>query len=484
MKPKKPPQLKKTIAAMALAGLLAAALSGLEHHIPWLGRVCAVFGDGCRDTSVFTLLGIPVFLLGLLYYCVLLTAALVSGGLAFRVVMAGAGVELTFLYGMVVEDLLCFFCIFNFLIIAALTALVLRKGRGWQSLALVLLFFVLSFFPFARENGLRAWQKTPPQPQDIAARVGEKTITESELERAMASQIYDARMGLYVQKIERLNQMIDEILLEAEAADKGLSVEELEEDLLGNLKEVSDREVEEFYLSNMQLWSSWKGTHEALLDRIRGYLEAQRKTNALREHIKGLRDRADVRILLEEPPLPVAGVPLGDSPVEGPPDAPVTVVEFSDYLCSACREAHRIVTDLKEEYEGKVRWVFKDFPLERHQGAEKLAEAARCARDQGLFREYQDMLFRTPERPDDDTLLGFAEGLGLDIQQFRACLKSGAHAQAVLEDIRAGERSGVEVTPTFIINGRIRPGTPGPDEFRRLLDVEIGKAGQTGELVE
>ncbi len=466
----------RTRIALALAGLVLALLSFLEPRVPALAELCGLFGGGCRETASFTLLGVPVSILGAAYYIALLGCLFLARSWVFRVVMAGAGAELTFVYAMAVYGIFCPFCLLNLLVVAVLVVLTLDPQRGWESLALVLLFLVVSLVPFTLENRLREpAQDASPHPQAVALVAGEP-IAEAELERAMASKLYDARMELYAEKTRELDWIIRDRLLLMEARRLGKSVEEVRSAALEQADPVGPDDVRTFLADNPDVRSSWQGTDAGLLQRVRDYLQDRRDAEALNRFVDGLRERYGVELLLEEPPLPHTRVALGDSPVQGPEDAPVTVVEFSDYTCPACRKAHEIAMEIREEFRGKIRWVFKDYPLERHQGAGTLAEAARCARDQGMFWEYQDMLFLSPVDPDERRLASLAEELGMDGDRFERCLQSGRHRGDVLADVRAAEEAGVEVTPTFIVNGRLHPGTPEPEAFRDLIESELARA--------
>ena len=466
----------RTRIALALAGLAVALLSFLEPRIPALAELCGFFGGGCRDTASFTLLGVPVSVLGVAYYLALLACLFRIRAWALRLVMAGAGVELTFVYAMVVHRIFCPFCLLNLVVMAALVVFTFIPRRGWESVALVLLFLIVSLVPFTLENRLRApAEDAAPSPHAVALVAGEP-ITGKELERAMASKLYDARMELYVQKRQELDRIIRDRLLLLEARRLGKSEEEVRSSALEDADPVGPGDVRSFLSDNPDLRSSWQGAEEALLQRVRDYLQERRDAEALNRFVDGLRERYGVELLLEEPPLPHTRVALGDSPVQGPENAPVTVVEFSDYACPACRKAHEIAMEVREAYRGKIRWVFKDYPLERHEGAGTLAEAARCARDQGMFWEYQDMLFLSPVDPDEQRLAALAEEMGMDGDRFERCLRSGRHREGVLADVKAAEEAGVEVTPTFIVNGRLRPGTPRPEAFRELIESELARA--------
>ena len=197
----------------------------------------------------------------------------------------------------------------------------------------------------------------------------------------------------------------------------------------------------------------------------------------MKEIAKPLRDQYPVTDYLTEPPLPFTDVSVGDSPSWGPSDAAVTIVEFSDYLCPACRAAHPTTRKIREAFAGKIRWVFKDFPLDRHPGAKKLAEAARCADEQGRFWEFQDLLFASKDNPKTDQLAGFAQELGMDADRFGQCYQSGKYTAQIAQSIRDARSAGVEATPTFVINGQLKPGAPDFDEFSDIINNELHKAG-------
>jgi protein-disulfide isomerase len=160
------------------------------------------------------------------------------------------------------------------------------------------------------------------------------------------------------------------------------------------------------------------------------------------------------------PPRVVAKVAIADGATLGKPDAPLTMIEFSDYQCPFCRRyVQTTLPALKQEYveTGKLRYVFRDFPLDRiHPNARKAAEAARCAGDQGKYWAMHDTLFGEPEALAVDDLKADAARLGLDAAAFAACLESGAHAASVQKGVDDGLSAGVQGTPSFFL-GKTRP---------------------------
>ncbi len=162
-------------------------------------------------------------------------------------------------------------------------------------------------------------------------------------------------------------------------------------------------------------------------------------------------------------PPPTTDTPpdTDDDPVLGDSDAPITVIEFTDYQCPFCgRHFTQTHGQIKSEYidTGKVKLVVRDFPLSFHQFAQKGAEATECADDQGKFWEMHDKLFETQATWSQaanavDTFKQFAKDLGMNAGTFDSCLDGGTHAQEVAADMAAGSASGIDGTPGFWILG-------------------------------
>ena len=155
---------------------------------------------------------------------------------------------------------------------------------------------------------------------------------------------------------------------------------------------------------------------------------------------------------------PRQDVELGDAPVRGSRNAPVMIVEFADYQCPYCQQMHPELKVLQEELAGKVALAFKDFPLTMHENAEKAAEAARCAGEQGRYWDFHDTLFHNSDRLEVAQIKQYAQNLKLNTAVFETCLDSGKEAAAVQKDLAQGKQLGVKGTPSFFFNGRLIPG--------------------------
>jgi protein-disulfide isomerase len=169
-------------------------------------------------------------------------------------------------------------------------------------------------------------------------------------------------------------------------------------------------------------------------------------------------------------------VPVGESDhVQGPESAPMTLVEYGDYECHACGQAHAMVKELRARLGPRLRYVFRHFPLATtHPRAGQAAEAAEAAGVQGQFWAMHDVLFDHQDALDDDDLRRHAAAIGLDVPQFLGDLAGHVHAARVRADFTGGVSSGVNGTPTFFINGARHDG---PNDLDSLMEAIAGDAG-------
>ncbi len=175
------------------------------------------------------------------------------------------------------------------------------------------------------------------------------------------------------------------------------------------------------------------------------------------------------------PDQPVAAEVLvrSDSHTLGPQDAKVTVVEFSDFECPACKEAEPTVEQILAKYKDKIRFVYRHFPLPQHTDAFAAAEAAEAAALQGKFWEMHNLLFEKSPALSMDDLKTYAKDLGLNTEKFNKDLDSDAVRQRVLADQADGNKAGISATPTFFINGTRFTGGLTLNEFSKEIDSRL-----------
>ncbi|MCP3143301.1 DsbA family protein [Pyxidicoccus xibeiensis] len=174
---------------------------------------------------------------------------------------------------------------------------------------------------------------------------------------------------------------------------------------------------------------------------------------------------------------PVQKVDVGNAPVKGAKNAPVTIIAFSDFECPFCSRVLPTLKQIEEQYGNKVKVAFKNQPLPFHANAKPAAAAALAAHEQGKFWEMHDKLFANQRALDRASLDKYAQELGLNVDKFKAALDSGKFTAQIEADSAEGSRLGANGTPTFFINGRTLVGAQGFEAFKKVIDEELKKAG-------
>ena len=314
----------------------------------------------------------------------------------------------------------------------------------------------------------------------VVARVGGEAITAAQVEDAwhlndaasrirMLQQLYDTRR-------RALDVLIGEHLIEGEAAARGLTRDELlAAELPTRTLPVTDAEVDLIYERNKDRFGG--RSLEQMRPEIRTMLEEQRPMQALHAFMGELRVAADDVVVLLEPPRQNVAT-LAEDPVRGPADAPIEIVEFSDFDCPYCKRATDTLAQLLDQYGSRIRFVYKDYPLPSHPNAFKAAEAGNCANEQGRFWEFHDTLFAKQGALDVASLKTYAADLGMDAAAFASCLDGGRYAQQVERDLEIGRGYGVSSTPTLFINGRAVMGAAPFDVFDEIIREELAAASR------
>lgn len=259
------------------------------------------------------------------------------------------------------------------------------------------------------------------QPSDVLFTLAGQTFTVKDFEAANKVALYSIRAELY----DGVVGEVEDALFNAVAAEEAKSLKMDPGDFLA--REITAKMKD---YSNAEL----AGLREALKTRLYA------KYNA--------------KILMREPEPPVQAISVDDDPSVGPASAPVTVVMFSDFQCSACAAVHPILKHVLAGYGDKIRFVVRDFPLESiHPTAFNAAKAASAANAQGKFREYTELLYTRQDAQDVASLKKYAAELGLNAKQFDIDFNSEKTAAEVRKDMADGESYGVNSTPTIFVNG-------------------------------
>ena len=319
-----------------------------------------------------------------------------------------------------------------------------------------------------------------------AAVIGGQPITMAEVEAAAGAQLEQLELQRQQMEIQlrqqrtatllqSLEQMVEQRLLEMEAKAAGVTTDELiQREVAAKVGEVSAEDVDAFYLQLQQQRPQGLPPKEAIAGQIEAHLRQQNEAKARTDFMAALKAKHQVEILLEEPRTEIA---TAGAPAKGPENAPVTIVEFSDFECPFCSRVVPTLDQVKEKYGDQVRLVFRQFPLNSiHPNAQKAAEASLCAHDQGKFWEMHDAMFADQKALTVDQLKATAERLGLDTAAFATCLDSGKYEQQVKDDVREGTLAGVSGTPAMFINGRSLSGAQPFEAIAEVIDEELARA--------
>lgn len=327
--------------------------------------------------------------------------------------------------------------------------------------------------PAAGGGGARA--STPDMPPDtVVATIGGEPITAGQLDEKVRPQLRQLEEEANKQKFQLRKQRLDELvmdrLVETEAKKRSLTKEQLiKAEIDDKIQQPSEEEIKKLFdQSSSRLPPG--STIETYRGQISDFLTRNQKREKSQALFDKLRKDYNVEIKLSEPRKQVEA----KGPSRGPDNAKVTIVEFSDFECPFCSRAVGTVDQVMQAYPGKVRLVFRQFPLSFHPHAAKAAEAALCANEQKRFWEYHDTLFKNQKALEVPQLKEHAKSVGLDEKKFAECLDSGRLKAQVEEDTEAGSAAGVSGTPAFFINGVSLSGAQPMEEFKKVIDQELG----------
>jgi protein-disulfide isomerase len=321
-----------------------------------------------------------------------------------------------------------------------------------------------------------------PQPEtpSVVATWEGGALTAADVEARIGADLRAREIRFLLDRYETQSATIDALVTEAllrdEVARRGLPDVDalLRAEVEARVPEPTDADIEQLYpLMAPQLQGAGPDEARPLIVAELVRRASQRRQ---REFLDALRASAGVTVLLPYPDLPRVDVPVRpDDPTRGPAEAPVVIVEFAEYQCYYCEKARPVLERLASEYPDRVRIVWKDFPLTSHGRARPAATAARCAGEQGRYWEMSELLLRNQQALTEADIAGYARTIALSVEAFQRCLADGRHDASIDADVEDGRAVGVQVTPTFFVNGVMIAGAQPYERFQALVERELAR---------
>ena len=309
----------------------------------------------------------------------------------------------------------------------------------------------------------------------LAAVNGEPVRAETINERTKAY-VYKLEMRIYALRKGVLDRRVNDLLIVAEANKRKVGPEEIvRTEITDKITQPTEAEINQLYEQNKaNLKTDLAGARASLV----AYLQQQQQEQLEVALANKLRTATKVQIFLREPEPRLLNVSIAGGATRGDPNAVVTVIEFTDFQCSACGAMYPVAEDVLKAYGNRVRFVIRNFPLTQvHANAFHAAQAAEAAKAQGKFWEYIDFMFKNQTALDADSLKKYATQVGLDRKRFDAELETGKYEPVIRRDMEDGEMFGVEATPTFFINGAVLTDYSA-DGLRAAIEKAFARAGK------
>jgi protein-disulfide isomerase len=307
---------------------------------------------------------------------------------------------------------------------------------------------------------------------DVAAEVGTKTITIHELDESIKAQLAKIEGQRYEARKAKLDQMIEDVLLADKAKSLGIPKDDLvKREVTDKAKLPTDEDVQAAF--DKLKGQTGGETLETLGPRIKDMLATKALDTRRADYVRELRQEAKVTINISPPRL---DIDISSGHADGPANAPITFVEFSDYQCPFCGRSQDAVKKVLEKYDGKVHHVFMDFPLTSiHPFAMQAAVASHCAEEQGKYASYHNLLFEHQREFSADNFKKWARDLNLDPAKFDTCLHSNKYDATIEKSLDVGQKAGIDGTPGFFVNGIAIRGAQPLEVFQKTIDEELSR---------
>ncbi|MGI9304637.1 MAG: DsbA family protein [Gammaproteobacteria bacterium] len=282
----------------------------------------------------------------------------------------------------------------------------------------------------------------------VIATVEGDAITIREVDDTGGRKLYEVSHELYKARVQALYMLLSDKLMAMEATSRDTSIGELQaSEITAKTRPVNDVDIDSFIAKQRGI----EAEAPRVRKRVELFLRMQASANQKKRFMQELFKKYNVQVALDAPPAPPPEEIFGAvPPALGNPEAPVTIVSFSDYLCPYCKQMSATLHQLHEKFPTDVQIIYRHFPVNNE--AQELAEAALCAGDQDKFWDYHAALFATP-RVNGSHIGAIATYVGLDRAKFDYCLKNKRHTAQVQDDIKEGQRLDISGTPTNFING-------------------------------
>lgn len=300
-------------------------------------------------------------------------------------------------------------------------------------------------------------------------------VMRSQLSGGEAQKLYEAEMQVFSAAEQILVQRYITTFFEKLKDERKMaSAEEAQSAYFAEKVAVSSTEVERFLNENKDNPALQRIPADQRAPQVKNYLEGKAREGVFRSLVDEAKNSGAIRVSVRRPAEPKLDVTDGGNYFMGPKDAKVTIVEFADYQCPFCARMVPTLAEIVKEYAGKVRWVYRDFPLrEIHPEALPAAVAANCAGAQGKYFDMHHELFENLQRLGPSLYRELAGKIGLEMSQFETCLKDPKMENEVLKDAQEGQDLGVNGTPAYFVNGRKLGGAVDRNEFVRLIEAEL-----------
>ena len=330
--------------------------------------------------------------------------------------------------------------------------------------------------PAAENNTAAADPSIGNEPNaQVVATVNGSDISSDEVDQRIREKIFEDQFGaadgagkLYDARREIISQIVQERLVAQAAAQAGVSEDVWLAQATEAIPAVSDEAVAAFFEENKARLGP-DPSLDQFEDRIRAFLETKQGDGVY----DSLYESADVVILIEQERVKVAAV--GAS--LGPADAPVTIVEFSDFQCPYCARVVPTIKKIANAYPDSVRIVYRHLPLSFHAQAKLASQAAICADQQGQFWPFHDRVFEKQKEMQRENLVAYAGELELDMPTFESCIDDPETIALVDADLAAAAEIGATGTPAFYINGIMLSGAQPFENFEAVINEELEQSG-------